>query len=1017
MDFGQKFAPRAWTPSRASSSASSAVVMPQTLRERWLGSRNESSMENDLTLSFKHQPSVGDAAKVIRIRGARQHNLRNLDLEIPRGKLVVVTGPSGSGKSSLAFHTLFAEGQRRFVESLSVYARQFLDQLEKPEVDSIENLSPAIAIEQRNGGLNPRSTVATVTELYDYLRVLWAAVGVPHDPQTGERLERMSAEDMVNALAVETTGTKVVLLAPVPDDAAADGERLLADLRRQGFVRVRLNGEILDLEEAAESWPDGKSKVEVVIDRMVVREGVNSRLADSVETALRICGSEARVLLQAPDAYGWEERSFQTSYRNPRTGYVVGELSPRHFSFNSHLGACPTCEGLGTERYCDPDLLMVDPDLPLVKGAIRGWWKPGAMRGKKLVTEVAAILRMFELPEDSRMADLVDDARQLLLQGGQLDTGWRIGSDKKKQVKPYVGLCHEAEKIWREAKSEAVKRRAARVMGERPCHVCRGQRLKPDMLAVRIEATGGWLGIQDFCALAVDEALEWLSGVVLPSERRGVCQPLVDELSKRIRFLRDVGLGYLGLGRASGTLSGGESQRIRLATQLGSGLTGVLYVLDEPSIGLHPEDTGRLVAVLERLRDAGNTVVVVEHDEAIIRAADWLVELGPGAGKHGGLLLANGPPDEVGADSPTAQWLKTPRRLPAERGSATEWFERSLTIRGARAHNLKEIDVSIPLGAFTCLTGPSGSGKSTFANQILMRALRRALLGSVDQPGEHDAIEGLEQIDKAILVDQSPIGRSPRSNPATFTGAFDLIRSLFAKLPLSRQRGYGAGRFSFNTRGGRCERCEGAGRIRVEMHFLPDAWVECQACQGKRFNRETLEVAFKGMSIAEVLEMSVTEACSVFAAVPKLSRLLEILEQLGLGYLALGQQANTLSGGEAQRLKLAVELAKPASSHTFYFFDEPTTGLHFGDVERLLSALFQLRDAGHTVLVVEHHLDVIGAADHVIDLGPGGGREGGQLVAFGTPRKMMSQPQSATGRALKAHFVEERADKAGESWR
>jgi len=942
---------------------------------------------------------------VIRIRGARQHNLRNLDLEIPRGKLVVVTGPSGSGKSSLAFHTLFAEGQRRFVESLSVYARQFLDQLEKPEVDSIENLSPAIAIEQRNGGLNPRSTVATVTELYDYLRVLWAAAGVPHDPETGERLEKMSAEDMVDALVGEVTGTKVVLLAPVPDEDSADGERLLADLRRQGFVRIRLNGEILDLEEAAEGWPEGKRKVEVVIDRMVVRDGVASRLADSVETALRICGSEARVLLQAPDADAWEERSFQTSYRNPRTGYVVGELSPRHFSFNSHLGACPGCEGLGTERFCDPELLLGDAELPLVEGAVRGWWKPGAMRGKKLVGELEAILRMHGLAEDCRFADLTDESRELLLYGGDLDTGWKIGAEKKKQVKRYLGLCVEAEKQWREARSEAVKRRASRVMGERPCHVCDGRRLKKEMLAVRLEAESGWLGIQDFCALAVDEALEWLAGVDLPAERRDVCQPLVDELVKRISFLRDVGLGYLGLGRASGTLSGGEAQRIRLATQLGSGLTGVLYVLDEPSIGLHPEDTDRLVAVLERLRDAGNTVVVVEHDEAIIRAADWLVELGPGAGKEGGELLANGPPSEVGASSPTALWLKDSRTMPEARGNGVDWFERTLTIRGARANNLKGIDVSIPLGTFTCLSGPSGSGKSTFANGILMRALRRGLLGSIDRPGEHDAIEGMEQIDKAILVDQSPIGRSPRSNPATFTGAFDLIRALFAKLPLSRQRGYGAGRFSFNTRGGRCERCEGAGRIRVEMHFLPDAWVECQACQGKRFNRETLEVAFKGMNISEVLEMSVVEARSVFAAVPKLSKLLEILDELGLGYLALGQQANTLSGGEAQRLKLAVELAKPASTHTFYFFDEPTTGLHFGDVERLLAAFFKLRDAGHTVLVVEHHLDVIGAADHVIDLGPGGGREGGELVASGSPREITRISSSATGRALKAHFV------------
>lgn len=941
---------------------------------------------------------------MIRIRGARQHNLRNLDLDIPQGKLVVMTGPSGSGKSSLAFHTLFAEGQRRFVESLSLYARQFLDQLEKPEVDSIENLSPAIAIEQRGGGLNPRSTVATVTELYDYLRILWAAAGFPHDPETGERLEKMSSEDMVNALVAEAEGSKLILLAPVPESESADGDRLLGDLRRQGFVRVRLNGEILDLDEAAEAWPDGRCRVEIVVDRMVVRDGVTARLADSVETALRICSSEARVLLQAPDVDGWEERSFQTSYRNPRTGYIVGELSPRHFSFNSHLGACPACEGLGTERFCDPALLFDDPGKPLVAGAIRGWWKPGALRGKKLVGELRALLGMFGLPEDSLLADLNEEARSLLFYGGELDTGWRLGAEKRKQTKMFPGLCIEAEKQWRTAKSESVKRRAARVMGERACHACGGQRLKPEMLAVRLEAESGWLGIQDFCGLSVDDALVWLEKVILPDERKEVCGPLVEELRKRIGFLRDVGLSYLGLDRSSGTLSGGEAQRIRLATQLGSGLTGVLYVLDEPSIGLHPEDTGRLVEVLKRLRDGGNTVVVVEHDEAIIRSADWLVELGPGAGSEGGMLLANGEPGEVGRDSPTARWLASPKQFPKPRKGDHDWFDRVLKIHGARANNLQGVDVSIPLGVFTCLTGPSGSGKSTLANQILMRALRRGLQGSTEQPGEHDSIEGMEQLEKAILVDQSPIGRSPRSNPATFTGAFDLIRTLFAKLPLSRQRGYGPGRFSFNTRGGRCERCEGAGRIRIEMHFLPDAWVECQACQGKRFNRETLEISFKGLSIAEVLELSVHDACDLFAAVPKLARVLGILDELGLGYLALGQQANTLSGGEAQRLKLAVELAKPSAAHTFYFFDEPTTGLHFGDVERLLAAFFKLRDAGHTILVVEHHLDVIGAADHVIDLGPGGGTNGGLVVGCGSPREVAGIPESATGRALASHF-------------
>ncbi len=937
---------------------------------------------------------------MIRIRGARQHNLRNLDLEIPSGKLVVMTGPSGSGKSSLAFHTLFAEGQRRFIESLSAYARQFLDQLEKPEVDGIDGLSPAIAIEQRGGGLNPRSTVATVTELYEHLRVLWAAAGTPHDPDTGERLERMTSADMVEALLEEPERTRLILLAPVPKEEAVDGERLIGDLRRQGFVRVRVDGEILDLEEAEASWPERPAGVEVVVDRVVVRDGVASRLADSVETVLRICGSEARVMVQSPGAEAWEERSFQTSFRNPATGFTIGELSPRHFSFNSHLGACPACEGLGTERFCDPDLVVGDPDKALLDGAITGWWKPKARREKMLAVELEALLRMFDLEQDARPGDLPPEARELLFFGGTMETGWKVGAEKKPQVKKYEGLCVEAERKLRQARSEAVRRRILRVMSERPCRRCRGRRLKPELLAVRIEGDR-WLGIQDFCSLPVEEALEWLEGVKLPEDRAAVCGRLVSELRERLSFLGDVGLGYLGLDRASGTLSGGEAQRIRLATQLGVGLTGVLYVLDEPSIGLHAEDTGRLIRALERLRERGNTVIVVEHDASVIRAADWLVELGPGAGAEGGSLLANGRPEEV-AESPTMQWLARNASLPA--GGRPLGLEGELVIRGARENNLRDLDVRIPLGGICCLTGPSGSGKSTLADDILMRALKRRFHGSTERPGAHDEIEGMEQIGKAVIVDQSPIGRSPRSNPATFTGAFDLIRALFAKLPMSRQRGYGPGRFSFNTRGGRCERCEGAGRLKVEMHFLPDAWVECTACGGRRFNRETLEVTFKGLDVSQVLDLGVSEARQVFAAVPKLAALLGVMEDLGLGYLRLGQPANTLSGGEAQRLKLAVELSRPAAPHTFYFFDEPTTGLHFGDVDRLLAAFARLRDAGHSVLVVEHHLDVIAAADHVIDLGPGGGRNGGCLVAEGTPAAISKIPESATGRALAANF-------------
>ena len=938
----------------------------------------------------------------ITIRGARQHNLKNLSLEIPKNKLVVVTGPSGCGKSSLAFHTLYAEGQRRYVESLSAYARQFLEQLEKPEVDGIEGLSPAIAIDQKAGSGNPRSTVATATEIYDYLRVLYAAVGVPHDPLTGEKLQKMTSSDIVKALASLPERSKVILLAPVPLSEVDNPEQLMGDIRRQGFVRVRVNGEILDAEDAETSWPDQLESFEVVVDRLGIRAGVESRIADSVETGLRICGQEALALVQEPGADSWSTLGFSTSYRNAKTGFELGTLSPQDFSFNSHKGACDLCHGLGTKVHCDPSLIVPDPRKSLDQGVVQVWGGTKKKKGwmEKQVDAVAAHFAVDRTLGFDKLPKKFKDALFYGMGGEKIQLVWERDGETMPWTKEYEGLCRTIERLYKETTSDGVKRSMSRYMTSQACEACGGKRLKAQILAVKLETQGASsLGIQDLCALAVEDALSWVDDLSIPDEKLEVGSGLVREIRERLGFLHEVGLGYLSLDRKSGTLSGGEAQRIRLATQIGAGLSGVIYVLDEPSIGLHQDDNARLIQALKRLRDLGNTVVVVEHDEETIRAADWVIDMGPVAGSQGGYIVAQGTPEELAQTqgSSTGEWLNSE---PAALSTGRRHDMGELTVKGAREHNLQGIDVEFPLGQIVCVTGPSGSGKSTLTNTILKRALARHFHGAKAVPGAHESIEGMEQLDRVIVVDQSPLGRSPRSNPATYTGALDHVRALFAKLPLSRQRGYKAGRFSFNVRGGRCEKCQGDGKIKIDMHFLTDVYVLCDSCQGRRFNRETLEVTYKGKNMAEVLEMSAEEAHEFFGAVPKLEAILRSLYDVGLGYLQLGQAANTLSGGEAQRVKLATELAKRSPGHALYLLDEPTTGLHFGDVQVLMEVLEKLRDEGNSLIVVEHNLDVIRASDWVIDLGPGGGKHGGKLVAACSPAELAQNPGSLTGKSL-----------------
>jgi excinuclease ABC subunit A len=959
-------------------------------------------------------------AQTIKISGARQHNLKNLNVEIPREKLVVITGLSGSGKSSLAFDTLYAEGQRRYVESLSAYARQFLDQMEKPDVDFIEGLSPAIAIEQRSAGANPRSTIATTTEIFDYLRVLFSAVGQPHDPTTGQPIHRQTPQQIVDQILAYPAETKIILLAPLLQNQKGEFRDVIEKVRREGFVRIRIDDEIVELgkPEPIRLKKTERHTIEAVVDRLVVREGVRTRLADSVETALK-WGENRMVALKSeegerPDAQQeekWETVRYTTDYGNAESNFSLGELTPKHFSFNSHLGACPSCHGLGTQLVCDADLMVSDPDKSLADGAITPWRRGTKPMQAYYRSLQSALVKHFEVDDCIPFADLPDTFKKALYYGtGDVPIQIKTGSNGKspKTERPFEGLVPQMERLYQETESEFTRNRIRAFMTRVPCQTCHGARLKPEILAVTIkDSEERELNIHQFSELTIDAAAQYVRRLALNDQQRRIVSDVVREIDSRLQFLVEVGLNYLSLNRESGTLSGGEAQRIRLATQIGSGLAGVLYVLDEPSIGLHQRDNARLLSTLRRLRDLGNSVIVVEHDEETIRAADHILDLGPGAGPRGGEIVAEGTLAQVlrAKNSPTADYLSGRARIaiPRTRVSpqSTQAGDGWLTLTGAAENNLKNVTASFPIGSFTCVTGVSGSGKSTLVDDILRRALFRHFYNSKDKPGKHRALRGLDQLDKAIVIDQSAIGRTPRSNPITYTGAFTPIRELFSQLPAARVRGYDAGRFSFNVKGGRCENCEGGGLIKIEMHFLPDVYVECEVCHGKRYNRETLEITFKGKNIADVLDLTVDEAARFFRNVPAVSDRLVAMLDVGLGYLRLGQAATTLSGGEAQRIKLATELAKKATGRTIYILDEPTTGLHFADIEKLLQVLMKLRDAGNTLVVIEHNLEMIKCADWVIDLGPEGGERGGEIVGAGTPEKIAEVAASYTGRYLK----------------
>ncbi|HLE84622.1 MAG TPA: excinuclease ABC subunit UvrA [Thermoanaerobaculia bacterium] len=930
------------------------------------------------------------------VRGAREHNLKNVELEIPRNRLVVFTGVSGSGKSSLAFDTLFAEGQRRYVESLSSYARQFLQQMEKPDVDSIEGLSPAISIEQKSVSKNPRSTVGTVTEIHDYLRLLFASIGVPHCPECGAEVRPQTVQQMVDRVLASPEGTRLVLYAPYVRGKKGEYKRQLAQMAKEGFVRARIDGEMVELQgEPPELDKQKKHTIDVVVDRLVVKPGIEGRLASSLETALEVGGGLV-ILAAVSDQGEGREETLSRNYACAECGTSLAEVTPRLFSFNSPYGACPTCSGLGTLAGVDPDKVVPDPERSIEAGAIAPWPAGGRSWRMQMIETLAEVMGFplttpwQRLPEAARRAVLLGADREMTfsMKGKRSKYEWR-GS--------WEGVIPTLERKYRESASATVRTEIERFMSVHACPDCGGKRLRPEALAVTVDGAA----IDQLSELSVADLRAWTSELELTDREAAIAGKVVREIRDRLSFLDDVGVGYLTLQRSSATLSGGESQRIRLATQIGSKLMGVMYVLDEPSIGLHQRDNARLLATLKGMRDLGNSVLVVEHDEETIRAADWVVDLGPGAGIHGGEVVAEGPPEAIerSAASLTGGYLRGDLRVPVpaarRRGSGS-----SLVVRGARQNNLKDVDAEIPLGVFTVVTGVSGSGKSTLVDDILYKALARHFYRAQERPGEHDRIEGLEHLDKVIAIDQSPIGRTPRSNPATYTNVFNHIRTLMARTPEARMRGYQPGRFSFNVPGGRCEACKGDGQIKIEMHFLPDIYVTCEVCAGKRYDRETLQVRYKGRNIAEILDLSVEQAREVFAHIPPVERILSTLAEVGLDYIRLGQPATTLSGGEAQRVKLARELCKRQTGRTLYFLDEPTTGLHFDDVGKLLHLLHRLVEHGNTVVVIEHNLEVIKTADWVIDLGPEGGEAGGRVIAAGSPEEVARVEESLTGRYL-----------------